>query len=147
MVYQTPWITQLNKQLFSGVDENLTELNTHVADNTNAPVLNKLSGNASAICATNETFRRQLYAARSEINTLKAELERSNEEAQTDLLTGLYNRRVFEVIYNKFVDNKKNQNNITLIMIGVGKFKTFNDTHGHLVGDQILKYIVTLLKK
>jgi diguanylate cyclase len=111
------------------------------------PWITQLSGNASAICATNETFRRQLYAARSEINTLKAELERSNEEAQTDLLTGLYNRRVFEVIYNKFVDNKKNQNNITLIMIGVGKFKTFNDTHGHLVGDQILKYIGTLLKK
>jgi diguanylate cyclase len=127
--------------------ENLTELNTHVADNTIAPVLNKLSDNASAICAANETFRGQLYAAQSEINTLKAELESSKKEAQTDPLTGLYNRRVFEVIYNQFVDNKNNQNNITLIMMDVDKFKTFNDTHGHLVGDQILKYIGKLLKK
>jgi diguanylate cyclase len=125
----------------------LTELNTHVADSTNAPFLDKSSDNAGAICVTNDMFRGQLYAAQSEINTLKAELESSNEEAQMNLLTGLYNRRVFEVIYNQFVDNKDNQNNITLSMVGVEKFKTSNDTHGHLVGDQILKYIGKLLKE
>jgi diguanylate cyclase len=127
--------------------ENLTELGTHGVDDNIAPVLNKLSANASAICTANEEFQGQLSAAQSEINTLKIELENSKKEASTDPLTGLYNRRVFETIYNQFVDETNNQSDITLIMMDVDKFKVFNDTHGHLVGDQILKFIGQLLKK
>lgn len=127
--------------------ENLTELGTFPLDNAIAPVLNELSANANAICTANEEFRSQLFAAQSEISALKAELENSKKEAHTDPLTGLYNRRVFEAIYNQFVDDKNNHNDITLIMMDIDKFKTFNDTHGHVVGDQILKYIGQLLKK
>lgn len=127
--------------------ENLTELGTHNIDDATAPLLNKLSANASAICTANEEFQGQLSAAQFEIKTLKAELENSKKEANTDPLTGLYNRRVFETIYNQFVDNENNHDDITLIMMDVDKFKIFNDTHGHLVGDQILKVIGQLLKK
>jgi diguanylate cyclase len=127
--------------------ENLTELGTHGIDNAIAPVLNKLTANASAICTANEEFQGKLSAAQSEINTLKTELENSKKEASTDPLTGLYNRRVFEAIYNQFVDDENNKEDITLIMMDVDKFKVFNDTHGHLVGDQILKFIGQLLKK
>jgi diguanylate cyclase len=127
--------------------ENLTELGIHGVDNAIAPVLNKLNANASAICIANKEFQGQLSAAQSEINSLKAALEDSKKEANTDPLTGLYNRRVFEAIYNQFVDDKNNQDDITLIMMDVDKFKVFNDTHGHLMGDQILKFIGQLLKK
>jgi diguanylate cyclase len=126
--------------------ENLTELGLHDLDNAITPVLNKLNTNTSAICSANEEFRGRLSAAQSEINSLKAALENSEKEANTDALTGLYNRRVFEAIYNQFVDNKSHQDDITLIMMDVDKFKVFNDTHGHLVGDRILKYIGLLLK-
>jgi len=127
--------------------ENLTELGSHEVDDAIAPVLNKLSANANAICSANEEFQGQLSAAQSEISILKAELENSKKEASTDPLTGLYNRRVFEAIYNQFVDDDNNTDDITLIMMDVDKFKVFNDTHGHLMGDQILKYIGKLLKK
>jgi diguanylate cyclase len=127
--------------------ENLTELGIHSVDAAITPVLNKLSANASAICTANEEFQGQLSAAQSEIKALKAELENSKKEANTDPLTGLYNRRVFETIYNQFVADKSNHDDITLILMDVDKFKIFNDTHGHLVGDQILKVIGQLLKK
>jgi diguanylate cyclase len=127
--------------------ENLTELASHVLDDTYTLVLNKLSANANAICTANTEFQGQLSAAQIEINTLKAQLENSKREANTDPLTGLFNRRVFEANYNQFVNDKNNQGTITLIMMDLDKFKAFNDTHGHLVGDQILKYIGQLLKK
>jgi diguanylate cyclase len=126
--------------------ENLTELGVHGVDDSITPVLNKLSANASAIYTANQQFRGQLSAAQSEINTLKVELENSKREANTDPLTGLNNRRVFETIYNQFIDDN-NQGDITLIIMDIDKFKLFNDTHGHLVGDQILKYIGHLLRK
>lgn len=127
--------------------ENLNELGTHTMNDAVTPILNNLSANASAICTANEEFQGQLSAAQTEINTLKAELENSKKEANTDPLTGLYNRRVLENIYNQFVDDEHNTNDITLIMMDVDNFKVFNDTHGHLMGDQILKFIGQLLKK
>jgi diguanylate cyclase len=126
--------------------ENLTELSLNDVDNAITPALNKLNTNTNAICSANEEFRGQLSAAQSEINSLKAALENSEKEANTDPLTGLCNRRVFEATYNQFVDDKNHQDDITLIMMDVDKFKVFNDTHGHLVGDRILKYIGQLLK-
>jgi diguanylate cyclase len=127
--------------------ENVTELVTHDVDDTIAQVLDKLSANASAICSANEEFQGQLSAAQTEINKLKVELENSKREASTDPLTGLYNRRAFEAIYNQYVENNRNHDDITMIMMDVDKFKVFKDTHGHLVGDQILKFIGQLLKK
>jgi diguanylate cyclase len=127
--------------------ENLTELGSHSVDDSIAPILNKLNTNAHAICSANEEFQGKLLAAQSEINKLKSELENSKREANTDPLTGLYNRRVFEAIYNQFVDDDNNTDNITLVMMDVDKFKVFNDTHGHLMGDQILKFIGQLLIK
>ncbi|AGH45399.1 GGDEF domain-containing protein [Paraglaciecola psychrophila] len=126
--------------------ENLTELSLNDVDDAITPALNKLNTNTNAICSANEEFLGQLSAAQSEINSLKEALENSEKEANTDPLTGLYNRRVFEATYNQFVDDKNHQDDITLIMMDVDKFKVFNDTHGHLVGDRILKYIGQLLK-
>ena len=127
--------------------DNLTELDTHETDEAIAPVLEKLSANATAICDANDEFQGQLSAAQSEINTLKEELKNSRKEASTDPLTGLSNRRVFEAVYNEFVEDKKDGDELTLVMLDVDKFKIFNDTHGHLMGDQILKFIGQLLKK
>jgi len=127
--------------------DNLTELGSHKVDSTITPVLTQLSENASAICNANEEFQGQLSAAQSEINSLKAELEHSKKEANTDPLTGLSNRRVLESIYHQFVEESGDSNDLALIIMDIDKFKLFNDTHGHLLGDQILKFVGQLLRK
>jgi diguanylate cyclase len=127
--------------------DNLTELGSHGIDDAVAPVLNELSANVSAICSSNEEFQGKLTAAQAEINVLKTELENSKKEASTDPLTGLYNRRMFESIYHQFVDDSNDNDEIALVMMDIDKFKVFNDTHGHLMGDQILKFIGKLLIK
>lgn len=126
--------------------DNLTELGSHGVDDAITPVLNELSANASAICSANAEFQGQLSVAQAEINTLKSELENSKREASTDPLTGLYNRRVFESIYHQFVGDGNDNDDLALIMMDIDKFKLFNDAHGHLLGDQILKFVGKLLK-
>lgn len=116
-----------------------------IAENITS-VITELSTNANAIYEANKDFHEQLSAAQAEINALKAELENSKREANTDPLTGLYNRRVLESIYHDFVEQKNSNNNLTLIIMDIDKFKTFNDTHGHLLGDQILKIVANILK-
>ncbi|MFT2092611.1 diguanylate cyclase [Paraglaciecola sp. 2405UD69-4] len=125
---------------------NLVELDEQGMSDTAGPLLTKLSNNANAICDVNEEFQGQLKAAQSEINSLKQQLESSRKEANTDPLTGLYNRRMLEAIYNQFV-NENTDNELSLVIMDIDKFKLFNDTHGHLLGDQILKFVGQLLQK
>lgn len=129
----------------AALKENITALESHELGDAVAPVLNNLNANASAICDANDQFQGQLSAAQSEINALREELEASRRDANTDPLTGLFNRRVFEAIYKQFVE-EENEDELTLIIMDIDKFKVFNDTHGHLLGDQILKFVGKLLK-
>jgi diguanylate cyclase len=127
--------------------QNLTVLGTHEVDAAMIPVVEKLNENASAICLANEEFQGQLVAAQTEISMLKAELEQSKKEANTDSLTGLSNRRVLESIYHQFVEEHGDSDELALIIMDIDKFKLFNDTHAHLLGDQILKFVGQLLRK
>ncbi|MDP2560586.1 GGDEF domain-containing protein [Psychrobium sp. 1_MG-2023] len=125
--------------------QNITELDSHSDAVTLSPLLDKLSQNATAICDTHQQLQQQMTSAQAEIQSLKQQLESSKQQASTDPLTGLYNRRVFEDIYQRFESDASNEN-MTLIMMDIDKFKVFNDTHGHLMGDQILKFVGHLLK-
>lgn len=130
----------------TALKNNLSALDDCEIDKAIAPVINDISTNATALCDANDVFQNQLSAAQSEINTLKAELEKSQSEANTDPLTGLYNRRVFESIFNQFKEEHSKEGNLAIIMMDIDKFKVFNDTYGHLKGDQILQFVGELLK-
>lgn len=130
----------------SALKQNIDTLGDYDLDRELSPVLDELSSNADAICAANDEFQGQLSTARAEIDALKKELHKSRMDANTDQLTGLYNRRAFDAIYREFKDSKENED-LALIIMDIDKFKVFNDTHGHLLGDKILQFVATLLKK
>ena len=57
-----------------------------------------------------------------------------------DSLTGLANRRFFDTFLDECVERwNTTQETVSLIMFDIDRFKKFNDTYGHLVGDQVLR--------
>lgn len=131
--------------LFStALKENLLDLNKSELCDELADKINDLSANANGICSINEVFQSQLESAQSEIDTLKRELEESKIQATTDTLTGLNNRRVLESIYNEYTNS---ETDVSIVMMDIDEFKLFNDTHGHVMGDQILQFVGKLLKQ
>ena len=69
-------------------------------------------------------------------------------KASTDPLTGLYNRRQFEVMAeNEFARILRYKVPACLLMIDIDHFKKINDTYGHLTGDNILKQLALTLYK
>lgn len=61
--------------------------------------------------------------------------EKATTTAQTDPLTGLYNRRAFDEYYESYVKTGKQ---FGLLIIDIDDFKRVNDTYGHQAGDAIL---------
>ncbi|MCP3921856.1 MAG: diguanylate cyclase [Desulfobacterales bacterium] len=83
-----------------------------------------------------------------DITQKKKILEQITKLATFDALTGIYNRRVFmEKAETEFKYSKRYKTGFSLIMIDIDKFKTFNDTYGHHVGDIVLKIITEILQK
>ncbi len=68
--------------------------------------------------------------------------------AETDQLTGVYNRRYFiEHIDRQFKHFQRYGENVSLMMFDIDFFKKVNDTYGHLVGDEVLKFFARTAAK
>ncbi|MBI4684816.1 MAG: diguanylate cyclase [Nitrospirae bacterium] len=64
--------------------------------------------------------------------------------SMTDPLTGLFNRRYFDVRFEEeFQRSKRFNMPFSLAMVDIDDFKIFNDTEGHLAGDDILKEVAS----
>lgn len=64
-----------------------------------------------------------------------------------DPLTGIYNRRHFDNVFNRIYNEAKNSDmEFSLMIIDIDHFKKFNDTYGHDVGDKVLKTVVDKIK-
>ncbi len=77
-----------------------------------------------------------------ELADLRAQVGRLSRDSRTDALTGVANRRAFDEAMRKMTrDATANADNLCLIMADIDKFKNFNDVHGHVVGDEVLRFV------
>ncbi|WP_391574929.1 diguanylate cyclase [Cohnella sp.] len=67
-----------------------------------------------------------------------------SQEAQTDPLTGLFNRRTMDKFIGSWITGG---NPFSLLVLDMDHFKSVNDTHGHDVGDEVLKFLATSLRQ
>ncbi len=81
-----------------------------------------------------------LSGAASALSNLRL-LATMKQQANIDMLTGLYNRRFLEDYARKiFAIAKRREKPVRLIMMDLDHFKTFNDIYGHETGDRILRH-------
>ncbi len=75
------------------------------------------------------------------------ELRKIERHARTDALTGLSNRHTMEESFEReIVRCEKDDAPVSLIMIDIDNFKTFNDQFGHVAGDRALSAVARILK-
>jgi diguanylate cyclase (GGDEF)-like protein len=78
-------------------------------------------------------------------NHVYEELERA---AVTNQLTGLYNYHYFnEKLDEAFRDAKAHGEELSLIIFDIDHFKSYNDTYGHVVGDEVLRQVSAIAKE
>ena len=95
----------------------------------------------------NEITLSKTVATQAAIAIENAQLyKQATELSIKDALTGLSNRRHFQdMLSRESVLTQRYATSLSLIMIDIDHFKKYNDTHGHLQGDIVLKKVATCL--
>jgi diguanylate cyclase len=97
---------------------------------------------------TNKALEDRLTLSKNEISNLQQSLEAIRAESLTDPLTGLGNRKYFDRMIGMAVQNAfATGEPLSLLMFDIDHFKSFNDSYGHLTGDQVLRLVGLSLKQ
>jgi diguanylate cyclase len=97
---------------------------------------------------SNKALELRLSASRDKITQLQGSLNAVRRESLTDSLTLLANRKYFDVALNKAVAAATDRReSLSLLMIDIDHFKKFNDHHGHLIGDEVLRLVAGTMKQ
>jgi len=97
---------------------------------------------------TNKALEGRLTLSKNEISNLQQSLEAIRAESLTDPLTGLGNRKYFDRMIEMAVQNAQAAGEpLSLLMFDIDHFKSFNDSYGHLTGDQVLRLVGLSLKQ
>jgi diguanylate cyclase len=94
----------------------------------------------------NRALHEQLKTSTGEIAQLREDLESVKREAMTDPLTGLANRKYFDIaLQERMRQSFGSGAPVCLLMLDIDHFKRFNDSYGHQLGDQVLKLVARTL--
>jgi diguanylate cyclase len=97
---------------------------------------------------TNRTLEARLSASKLEITELQESLEAVRTESLTDPLTSLANRKYFDgTLARAIVDAHARRESLSLMLTDIDHFKKFNDSYGHLTGDQVLRLVAISVKQ
>jgi diguanylate cyclase len=89
------------------------------------------------------TFEASIRSLQQEVDGYRSRLAQAENDAQTDSLTGLCNRRALEASVAALITNNEP---FTLALADLNRFKLINDMHGHLAGDEVLKIFSARLR-
>lgn len=84
----------------------------------------------------------------SDITKLKEHQLYTEKKAYIDSLTKIYNRNKFDEVFEEEIKNTQRYNiPLSVALIDIDKFKDFNDTYGHLIGDEVLVNMANVVTK
>lgn len=95
-----------------------------------------------------EQFSENMYALLylKDIDVQKRQDIAQKKAAELDGLTGVYNRRVFKENTEQYLNLSDGTRQGVIIMMDIDDFKSVNDKYGHLIGDEVLKYVASCLQ-
>ncbi len=90
----------------------------------------------------------KLQEATDELESLKKEFEQAKAAALVDFLTGIPNRKAFDMAIKGSVEDAASAiEPMSLLLIDIDHFKRFNDEYGHIVGDEVLRLVARKIKE
>ncbi len=131
--------------------DKITELATQLKNASESADSTLLKRRNEQIIADLEDAKRRARIEMEELETLldlkKKELNKSILAAQTDSLTGLYNRGGYDTrLHEAYLRCKHQGEPLCLMLLDLDNFKKINDTNGHQYGDEYLKRMANAMR-
>jgi len=122
-------------------------INTAVEDRVVCILDSSLNPKAFSISVVESSYKKgDFLVTLTDITKLKEKESKISNKAFHDGLTGVYNRNKFDDLIDIELKRDKRYNNyFTIAIIDIDHFKKFNDTYGHLIGDEVLIMIAQYL--
>jgi diguanylate cyclase len=124
--------------------------NLETANETDAlkDIVQRLSVATKKVQQVNASMETRLAASTREVSKLREHLEQVRRDAMTDALTNLANRKAFDEHLTRACEEADESGRpLTLAVIDIDHFKRFNDTWGHQTGDQVLRYVASVMAR
>lgn len=140
---------KISNEDFSG---SMTSINTNISNAVSQDDLKNLLANIMSetqkMVSENQTLEKKLEKSSSKMLELKSEMEAVREEAFTNSLTGIANRKRFDLEVVRLVaETRENDEHLSIIFMDIDHFKSFNDAYGHQIGDQVLRLVARSFKE
>ena len=125
------------------LDYNIAELAPTIASH---PVLGSLVGLTRMMIEKTAAAETHMRQSASQMESMRDSLDQAREQAETDALTGLFNRRAFERELGAAAERSKIHGTpLAVAFCDIDHFKLVNDTYGHDVGDRVLSFVGKVL--
>jgi diguanylate cyclase len=109
-------------------------------------LVNKMIGATRAMEMRTQELEGKLQTSSQEIAELRDRLEATQQDTIRDHLTGIPNRRAFDIELTSSIEaTRDSAEPLSLVMFDVDHFKQFNDTWGHQTGDQVLRLVANCI--
>jgi len=108
-------------------------------------IVDSLSAATQRVQGENQALENQLAETNAELGRLRVHLEQVRRDAMTDGLTNLANRKAFDEALDAACAAADTGQGLTLAIIDIDHFKGFNDAWGHQIGDQVLRYVASVI--
>ncbi len=130
------------------VSESVDKLAGNVSIQTVRKIVNEIIVETKKIGRFGKAIRETLMETTDALETLQQEFDLAKTEALVDLLTGVANRKAFDETLAAVAGEANSGNHdLCILLIDIDHFESFNDKYGHIVGDEVLKFVTKKIKE
>jgi diguanylate cyclase len=134
---------------YSGtLNGSVDEMELGVGEERLRAIISDLLASTRNMSRLNGKLSEQLGEAKTEVIELREALESIRTESQIDPVTTLANRMFFDTaLADALRHAQRTGDELAVLMTDIDHFKKFNDTYGHLTGDQVLRLVAMSIKQ
>jgi diguanylate cyclase len=108
--------------------------------------ITKVAQETRVMVEQNQRLQKQLAKSSEQLTEVRFNLDQVRKDSLIDPLTEIGNRKFFNSEIVRITGEATDQNlDLSMLMIDIDHFKKFNDTYGHLIGDQVLRLVAKTL--
>ncbi|MGD9161415.1 MAG: diguanylate cyclase [Desulfobacteraceae bacterium] len=141
-------LTGQTEQYNSSISQTVSKLSEGVSAENLTDIINEIIEETKAMGAHGKTMQQNLRETTENLKTIQKEFEEAKSAALIDYLTGVPNRKALDDKYIEYASEAvPGDKDLCLLLIDIDHFKKFNDKYGHLIGDDVLKFVARKIRE